>query len=107
MTVIVEQNPLILCISTQCTAKLFCFFDRRIKVLLISCSDTKAFVLLLKILPDLFQCFWTDQARRIEPSFKLSAWVGLNNVWGIYTDIEANCKCRRNGFKAISHPPLL
>jgi len=60
----------------------------RIEDWLIRNLGTEALELMLEVLTDDFECFVGRHGMRIDPTLQDSAWVSLDDVWGIDVDIE-------------------
>ena len=44
---------------------------------------------MLEVLTDDFECFMRRHGVRVNPTLQDCAWIGLDDVWGIDVDVEA------------------
>ena len=53
---------------------------------------TETLELMLEVLTDYFECFMGRHGMGIDPTLQDSAWIGLDDVWGIDVDVETEDK---------------
>ena len=99
MTIVIEENGVILGLLAEGLTETTQVFERRVKNRLVGDLETEAFKLALEVGTDGLECLVGWHRMRVNPTLQNCTWVGLYDIWGIDVNVETQHERRVGGLQ--------